>query len=175
VAEVVKEEKGMVKRKNKKSCGKDAADTEALEGIQRRRENPGPGGYFEEVASQFVALLWKTGGKHLSSRQCHILHRRMWAWLAANPGKPRTLWPWWQMNGGPLAEPAQLCYACVEALSRAYAHKCDAESQCEYCPLAWPGGLMCRDSLYREWRNASLSNKGKLALQIAELEWREDV
>ncbi|MCB6992418.1 hypothetical protein LI177_02825 [bacterium 210820-DFI.6.37] len=93
-------------------------------------------------------------------------HRKMWRWLAKNPGK-------WKEDYlaifDPGAKPCSRCYLCEYA-----------QIDCADCPLEWPGGGCCSGTeraLYPAWHYATYHKKydvaAEIAKQIAELPERE--
>lgn len=78
----------------------------------------------------------------------HTDHKKLWNWLAENPGKKKADWPGWKgMSDEEL--PLNLCFAC------SYLEKLLGfdELLCSKCPLVWEnsGGCMDGDTSYFRW------------------------
>ena len=111
----------------------------------------------------------------LTKKQAIKLHRRLWNWLAENPGKNKEQWPEWEFNGGKVVRMIADCPACE------YAHmKQGINFPCDVCPIVWPG-FSCQhkkdnniyNGLYQDWNcedsDIYSSKRKKLALKIANL------
>ena len=95
-------------------------------------------------------------------------HRKMWRWLAENPGKRKDDYLW---KVDPEARLYNHCYLCD------YVNK-NHHGYCEYCPVEWPEEYCCEeDGLYSRWQFAMLgedyTRTAEIAKQIAELPEKE--
>ena len=99
-------------------------------------------------------------------------HRKMWHWLAKNPGKSKL--NYLLKYGGPLLNDCYLCDYAIRVVEREGG---GTRFMCQYCPLDW-GGRECNNhhSLYEEWwleggslEDINRKKRTELALQIAEL------
>lgn len=95
------------------------------------------------------------------------LHRRLWNWLAYNPGYGKDRWPCWGYNGGVVPKVRAHCFAC-EHTGR------DGNLNCQInCPIKW-SGLNCVDtsaeySIYVQATNIEVQQR--MAKVIAKLPW----
>ena len=96
-------------------------------------------------------------------------HRKMWSWLAKNPGKGERDY---LREFDPEAKLTANCYLCGYVNNNGH---------CEYCPLEWPGAGHCTDTggLYREWAYAmdweDYALAAEIAKQIAELPEKKEI
>lgn len=102
-------------------------------------------------------------------------HRKMWRWLAENPGKGKLDY---LMLYDPNARLIHSCYLCEYAAHKMQYLEKKVISICKYCPLDW-GGRACKDygSLFDRWwiSHFYASKKSSMAArQIAELPERKD-
>lgn len=69
----------------------------------------------------------------------HTNHKRMWQWLAENPGKEKDEWPKWEFNGGHIPEALNDCFACDYTKAPFTDHRGVTRFQveCKRCPLLW--------------------------------------
>lgn len=94
-------------------------------------------------------------------------HRKMWNWLADNPGKRKCDY----LNKfDPEAKLDGDCYLCE------YGRQ--PESGCDCCPVIWPGGKCCGGGgIYAMWGEAmttgDYARAAEIARQIAELPEKE--
>ena len=96
-------------------------------------------------------------------------HRKLWNWLAAHPGARKADY---FKNWGNGSIPRSHCFACEVAGREA--DRADAYRICEYCPLGGESVVGCDDGLFAQWWEASsYMRRRKLALQIANLPWKE--
>lgn len=66
-------------------------------------------------------------------------HKKMWQWLAENPGKDKDEWPEWEFNGGSVPGALNDCFAC-EYTKDLYSDpwgKTRYVPDCNLCPLVW--------------------------------------
>ena len=84
-------------------------------------------------------------------------HRKMWRWLAENPGKRKDDYLW---KVDPEARLYNYCYLCD------YVSK-NHNGECEYCPVEWPEEYCCEDGLYDKWLDAVVCKDYALAAEIA--------
>ena len=95
-------------------------------------------------------------------------HRKMWHWLAENPGSSKLTYLRIHYGGAKLFNDCFLCQYAAENCG-AYMNMCDC------CPLEWPGDKCTEggDGLYVSWLNVwtvrDYEQTAKIALQIAEL------
>jgi len=92
----------------------------------------------------------------------------IWNWLAVNPGKDKSDYPDWEVDGGSMPEAPYDCPCCGYAVSFSGGTKDGVEDtgisreQCKHCPLAsfWPGGR-CLDqySPYMLWDKTNPKSK----------------
>ena len=101
-------------------------------------------------------------------------HRKMWRWLAENPGKGKLSY---LMLYDPKADLERDCYLCEYAINKAMPYEIIISRYCNHCPLHW-NGSECNSyfSLYADWFHSKLNSeeRAKLARQIAELPERKD-
>lgn len=92
-------------------------------------------------------------------------HKELWDWLSKNPKKGKWQWPMWRDNGGKYRHVSfGCCFACEIS-----------QGCCDDCPIIWPKGNCCtdeEDGLYDLW---SLHKTIKLATQIRDLPWKDEV
>ena len=100
-------------------------------------------------------------------------HRKMWRWLAENPGKWKEDY---LKKFDPEAELANYCYLCeyVHGITLAKANlRTGTFRNCRRCPIVWPGGKCYPEGPFARWLGAIWNGKhtlaAKLARQIAEL------
>ena len=103
--------------------------------------------------------------KKMTREEAISKHRKMWRWLAENPGKMEEDY---LETFDPGADLVSECYLCEYTYSR----------PCNECPLEWPGGVCSgRGRLFTAWSSAM--NRGEydvaaeIAKQIAELPEKE--
>ncbi len=97
------------------------------------------------------------------------LHRKLWDWLAKNPGKEKHDWPEWDN------------YSPYEPLYNSYCFACMVSEDCATCLFEWPG-MDCFDAevrhdnegLFAHWDDASVETLRRIALaeQIRDLKAR---
>ena len=97
-------------------------------------------------------------------------HRKMWRWLAKNPGERKEDY---LRKFEPEARLSTDCYLCD------YVYK-NHKGHCRCCPVEWPGGICLRkEGLYSKWLDAmdckNYIRAAKLARQIAELPEKEKI
>lgn len=111
----------------------------------------------------------------------HTAHKKLWDWLSKNPCERKEDWPGWCDNGGSYSHPVNLCFACDYAYNGyACLERFDWDRICLHCPIEWPGGGYCEESVYGEWSgmipySSLLSNATSLAERIRDLPIREGV
>ena len=110
----------------------------------------------------------------------HQHHVELWTWLSENPTKCKSDWPKWKKNGEDVPEVWADCFACQEHKNGG--RPCDNPP---HCVLDWtqeqkyPDKLVCSStgSLFNRYRFAQTDKDweetSKLALQIANLTWRD--
>ena len=108
--------------------------------------------------------------KKMTREEAISKHRKMWRWLAKNPGK------WKEDFLGKFDPEADLdseCYLCEYTYPR----------PCDDCPLEWPGGCCfdvedVEEALYSAWCNAMRYGQydvaAEIAKRIAELPERDE-
>ena len=96
-------------------------------------------------------------------------HRKLWNYLADNPKAGKSdYFKDWDYDSIPHRE----CFACEAALQEA--NRMGTYHICRFCPLGGEYVVGCRDGLYIEWQRAvSPERRQQLALQIANLPWKE--
>lgn len=96
-------------------------------------------------------------------------HRKLWNWLANNP----EAWkPDYFEDRDIDSIPYNRCFACEAALQEA--NRMGTYHICGFCPLGGERIVGCSDGLYAEWWTAaSREDRCQLALQIANLPWKE--
>lgn len=70
-------------------------------------------------------------------------HRQLWLWLSENVDYRKEDWPGWRYY----STQSHDCFACgaAEAIHGMYV------DSCKYCPLKWPKGKHCYNSLFSIW------------------------
>lgn len=95
-------------------------------------------------------------------------HRKMWSWLAKNPGKKKRNY---LERFDPEAKLRCHCYLCQYV-------KDYHDYDCDYCPLKWPRGHCCTGGLFPKWGRATHyanhARAAEIARQIAELPEKEE-
>lgn len=95
-------------------------------------------------------------------------HRRLWLWLADNPGRHKSDWPEWQANGGRIPRVYQNCFACAVALRNKIKNTGTCGSK--KCPL-----FQCQPNL-GFWLHAlaegDAAQISKYATELAEQPWK---
>lgn len=104
-------------------------------------------------------------------------HRKLWDWLANNPGKTKSQYPEWYENGGRIPFVLYDCFPCDFT-----------GVECEKCPFIWPD-FRCtwqayndpyckRGGLFGGWLDAiedgRLEEAAQLAAQIRDLPVRPE-
>jgi hypothetical protein len=83
-------------------------------------------------------------------------HRKLWQWLAEDPGKGKEDWPGWILNGGAYSLVLALCFACEYMRGRAH---------CDSCPCLIDG--MCCGGCFACWEIAQTPHtRRKYALLV---------
>lgn len=105
----------------------------------------------------------------MTREEAILNHRKMWNWLADNPGRWKEDY---LRKYDPEAELYSNCYLCEYVREH---HNC----YCEGCPVEWPDGCCTDDSgrLYNKWFSFTIDDDytkaAEIARQIAELPERE--
>lgn len=96
-------------------------------------------------------------------------HRKLWNWLADHPEAEKDdYFDNWDDQDTPQSN----CFACEAAVRRAI--RARVGEYCMFCPLGGSRIVGCDGGLYTEWMWAEQPEKRrKLALQIANLPWKE--
>ena len=92
-------------------------------------------------------------------------HRRLWNWLAKNPGTRHRLnekyhWPEWEENGGPIPALTAHCFPC------------DETDLCYECRIDWGSGH-CKDPglSFFKWEGAKTpKTRAKYAAIVRDLQ-----
>lgn len=96
----------------------------------------------------------------------HKAHRRLWNWLANNPGEEKYCWPEWKENGGAIPHVRDRCFACAIT----------GDGACKECPIEWPGSGFCAgddDDLFCIWCGTGTpESRVEIAKRIANLPWK---
>lgn len=94
-------------------------------------------------------------------------HRKLWNWLADHPeAKKADYFKNWNYI------PHNECFACEAALQAA--RRVSSYHTCRFCPLGGESVVGCDGGLYSNWWAAdSRERRQQLALQIANLPWKE--
>lgn len=96
-------------------------------------------------------------------------HRKLWNYLADHPEVEKySYFKNWDFNSIPHRE----CFACEAALQEA--NRTGTYHICAFCPLGGERIVGCNFGLFDDWQKAvSLERRQQLALQIANLPWKE--
>lgn len=96
-------------------------------------------------------------------------HRKLWTWLADHPeAEKQDYFKNWDRNSIPIEH----CFACEAACQEA--DRADIQHPCECCPLGGRRIVGCVGGPFTEWWDAtSRERRQQLALQIANLPWKE--
>ena len=97
-------------------------------------------------------------------------HRKMWRWLAKNPGERKEDY---LRKFDPEARLGTDCYLC------GYVNE-NHKRNCRYCPVKWPEeSCYCYGGLYSKWFDAmnyeNYALAAEIAKQIAELPEKEKI
>ncbi len=100
----------------------------------------------------------------MNKREAIRNHRRLWKWLAENPGKDKEDWPRWAIYGGAITNN---CFLCELALDK------DSVQICPNCIGDWGYYKSCStnsDGLFSRWEKVSNHKKRtELALKIRDV------
>lgn len=98
----------------------------------------------------------------------HTLHKKLWDWLAANPGRYKEDWPGW--SGLDMA-PYSICNDCFacEAVNSLAIDVADTSWSCRYCPLDWGKRGDCTKlfGLFDSWHDATADGDRRSAARLA--------
>lgn len=115
----------------------------------------------------------------MTLERAHQLHKRLWHWLAMNPGMEKYEWPEWKDNGGPISWCYGWCFSCKIAEG---SRLDDTKHRCRYCPVIWPvrfnGYTICAGpwGLWTKWKRCfDPGSKTELARQIRDIPWKYEV
>lgn len=118
----------------------------------------------------------------INENNAHYWHRRLWLWLAKNPLRGKRDWPGWEYVECGIHR----CFACEIARSRHLKIKTNflrSAEICKFCPIIeWAknaDGLNAActrmDKQFYRWDSAARpATKTRLALEIANLEWKAE-
>lgn len=78
----------------------------------------------------------------------HYNHKRLWNWLANNPGRWHSHWPEWEWNGGCVLDTKidANCFACASVLHILGYDEDGFEDtyvDCDECPFDWQDETLC--------------------------------
>jgi len=104
----------------------------------------------------------------LTFPEAYQLHKKLWSWLAENPGCCKRDWPGWAENGGDAPPVLNHCFACEIAQAA-------KRGDCTLCPIEWPGGYCANEqSPFSKFCNApDIPKRVAAAQEIATLPWRK--
>ena len=97
-------------------------------------------------------------------------HRKLWGWLAKNPGGSKYSWPGWAWNGGKYPGMENDCFLCGYTLDE------DGLKDCSKCLGSWrkfSRFKWCHSknghALYEKWTVAAPMECARLALKIRDV------